>query len=144
MNLLFSFFGRTGRGGFWLGVLAGVILSLVIMAIAAALVPWSEVIPKGPDGQPLRGPDGQMQLDWGNAKLLPAYIVYGIGTLLGIWIGLATQIKRCHDRGFSGWWILLELIPLAGFIWMLVSLGILEGQEGPNKYGPDPRGMAKA
>ena len=56
------------------------------------------------------------------------------------WIYLAGSIKRAHDRGKSGWWILITLIPIAGFIWWLIDLGIFEGQKGPNKYGPDPRG----
>ena len=40
--------------------------------------------------------------------------------LLGILLllaGLALHIKRCHDRDKSGWWCLLLLIPLVGFIW---------------------------
>jgi uncharacterized membrane protein YhaH (DUF805 family) len=141
MNLLFSFFGRTGRGGFWLGVLAGIVISLVVMGIAALLVPWSEIIVKSPDGKPLTGADGQPMIDFANAKMVPAYIVYGVGSLLSLWIGLAVYVKRCHDRGKSGWWLLLMLIPFVGIIWWLVDLGILEGQQGANKYGPDPRAV---
>jgi len=75
------------------------------------------------------------------AKMVPAYIVYGVGSLLSLWIGLAVYVKRCHDRGKSGWWLLLMLIPFVGIIWWLVDLGILEGQQGANKYGPDPRAV---
>lgn len=139
MNLLFSFFGRTGRGGFWLGVLAGIVVSLIVMGIAALLVPWSEIMVKSTDGKPLTGADGQQVIDFANAKMVPAYIVYGVGSLLSLWIGLAVYVKRCHDRGKSGWWLLLMLIPFVGIIWWLVDLGILEGQHGANKYGPDPR-----
>jgi uncharacterized membrane protein YhaH (DUF805 family) len=46
--------------------------------------------------------------------------------------------KRCHDRGYSGWMSLISLIPLAGFIWVIVALGVMEGTKGPNPYGPDP------
>jgi len=139
MNLLFSFFGRTGRGGFWLGVLAGIVISLIVMGIAALLVPWSEIMVKSSDGKPLTGADGQPMIDFANAKMVPAYIVYGVGSLLSLWVGLAVYVKRCHDRGKSGWWLLLMLVPFVGIIWWLVDLGILEGQQGPNKYGPDPR-----
>lgn len=143
MSLLFSFFGRIGRGGFWLGVLLSFIISGVIIGVAAALVPWGEVILKGPDGQPLTGPDGTMQLDWSSTKMMPAYIGYGLAMLLSLWNGFAVAVKRAHDRGNSGWWTLLMFIPLVGAVWWLVALGILEGQDGANQYGPDPR-AAKA
>ncbi len=55
-----------------------------------------------------------------------------------IWPGLAIQIKRWHDRGKSGWWIFIGLIPLIGQIWALVETGFLPGDDGPNEYGPDP------
>ena len=51
---------------------------------------------------------------------------------------LCVYIKRCHDRGKSGWWCLLLLIPFVNIIWAVVDLGILEGTDGPNEYGPDP------
>jgi uncharacterized membrane protein YhaH (DUF805 family) len=52
--------------------------------------------------------------------------------------GLMLHIKRCHDRGKSGWWCILIFIPIVGFIWALIDLGILEGTRGPNEYGPSP------
>ena len=52
--------------------------------------------------------------------------------------GLALHVKRCHDRGKSGWWCLLLLIPVVGFIWALIDLGILQGDDGPNRYGAQP------
>ena len=62
-------------------------------------------------------------------------LILGILLLLA---GLALHIKRCHDRDKSGWWCLLLLIPVVGFIWAVVDLGILEGTNGPNSYGPRP------
>ena len=52
--------------------------------------------------------------------------------------GLATHAKRWHDRGKSGWMILINLIPLVGLLWSFVELGFFEGDIGPNKYGEDP------
>ena len=46
--------------------------------------------------------------------------------------------KRCHDRGKSGWWCILLFVPIVGFFWAVIDLGILEGDQGPNEYGPDP------
>ena len=51
---------------------------------------------------------------------------------------LCLHIKRCHDRDKSGWWCLILVIPLFGFIWAIVDLGLLEGTRGDNRYGPDP------
>ena len=50
--------------------------------------------------------------------------------------GLALHIKRFHDRGKSGWWVLVFLIPFIGFIWMIIEMGILEGDAEANEYGP--------
>ena len=58
--------------------------------------------------------------------------------VLLIWISLAVQIKRWHDRDKSGWWVLINLIPLIGAIWAFVETGCLRGTVGPNAYGPDP------
>ena len=60
-----------------------------------------------------------------------------IGILMLI-AGIMLHIKRCHDRGKSGWWCLILLIPFVGFIWAIIDLGILPGTVGPNEYGPDP------
>jgi hypothetical protein len=51
---------------------------------------------------------------------------------------LAAVVRRLHDTGRSGWWWLITLIPLVGGIWMLVLL-CLDGQTGPNRFGPDPK-----
>lgn len=55
-----------------------------------------------------------------------------------IWPALAIQIKRWHDRGKSGWWILIVFVPLIGSLWALIECGFLPGDDGPNEYGPDP------
>ena len=61
-------------------------------------------------------------------------------SLAAIYPGAAVGVKRCHDRGKSGWWCLLALVPILGWIWALVDLGILKGQPGSNDYGPNPLG----
>ena len=37
-----------------------------------------------------------------------------------------------------GWWVLIGLIPIVGFWWVLIECGFLQGDDGPNEYGPDP------
>lgn len=79
---------------------------------------------------------------------LAGYVVdrlFGNEGLLMVLVGLVllaavimVHIKRCHDRGKSGWWVLLTLIPIVGFIWAVIDLGMLAGDEGENAYGADP------
>ena len=54
-----------------------------------------------------------------------------------IYPSIAVFIKRFHDRGRSGWWCLLLLIPLVN-IWFFIDAGFLRGTVGPNSYGEDP------
>jgi uncharacterized membrane protein YhaH (DUF805 family) len=60
--------------------------------------------------------------------------LYGLAVLLPS-IGVA--IRRLHDTNRTGWWILVALIPLVGWIWIIVLLA-LAGDTGPNQYGPPP------
>ena len=59
--------------------------------------------------------------------------------MLGILIpSLAVQVRRFHDQGKSGWFVLLNFIPLLGSLIVLVFM-CLDGTDGPNEYGPDPK-----
>lgn len=64
-----------------------------------------------------------------------------IGSLYSLAIlipSLAVGVRRLHDIGKSGWMILVALIPLVGWIWLIV-LYVQEGQHGTNQYGDDPK-----
>ena len=63
--------------------------------------------------------------------------------VLFLWVGLAVQIKRWHDRDKSGWWALLNLVPLIGTLWILIECGFLRGTYGANRFGPDPLGSSE-
>ncbi len=52
--------------------------------------------------------------------------------------GLAVAWRRLHDTGRSGTWYLLNLIPLVGWI-ILIVWYCQEGQPGDNQYGADPK-----
>jgi uncharacterized membrane protein YhaH (DUF805 family) len=60
--------------------------------------------------------------------------IVGLGLLLP---GLAVSIRRLHDTDRSGWWILIGLIPLIGFIVLLVFY-LEKGDETENRFGPPP------
>lgn len=61
-----------------------------------------------------------------------------IFNLLVLWPSIAVSVKRWHDRDKSGWWVLIGLIPVLGWIWAFVENGFLKGTEGPNRFGPSP------
>jgi len=54
--------------------------------------------------------------------------------------GLAVTVRRLHDTGRSGWWILISLVPFVGGIILLVFM-CLEGEPGPNLHGLNPKGV---
>jgi uncharacterized membrane protein YhaH (DUF805 family) len=60
--------------------------------------------------------------------------LFGLVTLLP---GIAVSIRRLHDLDRTGWWILLGLIPIIGWIILLIWY-ISKGTDGPNRFGPDP------
>jgi len=61
--------------------------------------------------------------------------IYGLAVLVP---SIAVAVRRLHDTGRSGWWVLITLIPFIGSIILLVFLAT-EGQRTDNQYGPDPK-----
>ena len=51
--------------------------------------------------------------------------------------GWAVGAQRCRDFGWTGWAVLITVIPYIGFIFALVML-FIPGTQGENRYGPDP------
>ena len=64
--------------------------------------------------------------------------ILGLFMLPLLIVGIIVQIKRWHDRDKSGWWVLINFIPVVGAFWSLVECGFLKGTDGPNRFGPDP------
>jgi uncharacterized membrane protein YhaH (DUF805 family) len=51
---------------------------------------------------------------------------------------LAINVRRLHDTGKSGWWILINAVPLVGFFVYLYFL-VSPSQPAANKYGALPK-----
>ncbi|NHM32312.1 DUF805 domain-containing protein [Neobacillus terrae] len=51
---------------------------------------------------------------------------------------LAVTVRRLHDTGRSGWWILIGLVPFAGAIVLLV-FACLDSYPNENQYGQNPK-----
>jgi uncharacterized membrane protein YhaH (DUF805 family) len=95
------------------------------------------------DIQPDLQSDSGPAPDGGIMGLLTGLLMAALSTALSVgWLrcSIAVGAKRCHDRGRSGWFQLIGLIPLLGALWLFVDLGLLEGNEGENRFGPDPLG----
>jgi uncharacterized membrane protein YhaH (DUF805 family) len=65
-------------------------------------------------------------------------ILSGLYSLAVLIPTLAVTVRRLHDIDRTGWWILINLIPLIGTIVLLV-FALTPGTPGSNRYGPDPK-----
>lgn len=104
----FTWSGRARRSEFWWWTLAA--FAVYVVAIAVEL--WLD--PSG-DSLVITG------VTW-FALLLPT---------------VAVTVRRLHDRSFSAWWLLLNLVPLGVFV--VLVLCAFDSWAGPNPYGPDPK-----
>lgn len=68
-------------------------------------------------------------------------ILTGIYDLAVLIPSLAVGARRLHDTGKRGWWLLIGLIPVIGFI-ILIIFFCLNSDENENQYGPNPKQVA--
>jgi uncharacterized membrane protein YhaH (DUF805 family) len=106
-----EFSGRARRKEFWMFVLINAVISIVLSIIDRAI------------GTSSANGGGLLQSIYGLAVLLPS---------------IAVAVRRLHDTNRSGWWILLGLIPIIGWI-ILIIWYAQDGTPGDNQYGPDPK-----
>ena len=66
-----------------------------------------------------------------------------IVSLLLLVPNLAVAVRRLHDGGRSGWWLLIVLVPLLGIL-VLLFWSVRRGEDGPNRFGADPRAIPQA
>ncbi len=104
-----TFSGRARRSEYWWFVLMNMIVS-------SALARLSQI--------------------GGGSKLFEAMAsLWSLGLLVP---GIAVAVRRLHDVGKSGWNYLWVLLPIVGWILLLVWAA-RPGMEGTNQYGPDPK-----
>ncbi len=65
-------------------------------------------------------------------------IVTGILTLAFLIPSLSVSVRRLHDTGRTGWWLLLALVPVVGAIVLLVFLA-QDSAAGANRFGANPK-----
>lgn len=64
-------------------------------------------------------------------------LIYSLALLIP---SLSVGARRLHDTNRTGWWQLIGLIPLIGFI-VLIIFYVQDSQPGENQYGPNPKGL---
>lgn len=119
--LFLSYQGRIGRTAFWLGSLG---IALLQIGITLGLLHVSH------------GTADDLRAFYrdGREAFLHVVVPVLIVSLLALYPTYALYTKRWHDRGKSGWWSLLGIVPIIG-IWMFIELGFLGGEEYENAYG---------
>ncbi|MCA0987477.1 DUF805 domain-containing protein [Guptibacillus algicola] len=60
--------------------------------------------------------------------------IYSLAVVLP---ALAVAVRRLHDTGKSGWWVLISFVPIVGSIILIVFL-VLDSVDD-NKYGANPK-----
>ena len=100
-----NFEGRARRKEFWMFTLVYTIIALATMGIDSVLFPEAELV---------------------NLNLL-----FTLGLLPP---SVAVGVRRLHDTNRSGWWLLLWLLLLIGWVWILI-LYCLDSDIGDNDYG---------
>ncbi len=113
-----EFEGRARRKEYWMFVL---INFLIVMALQAVMI--------------------MLGLD----SALGSFIMGLVGLYsLAVFIpSLAVGVRRLHDTGRSGWWLLISFVPIIGFIALIVFL-VQNSQPGTNQYGENPKEMGSA
>ncbi|MDQ7988484.1 MAG: DUF805 domain-containing protein [Candidatus Dactylopiibacterium sp.] len=77
--------------------------------------------------------EGLIGLRFGDTGVLSG--LYCLAVMLP---GLAVGARRLHDTDRSAWWLLIGLVPGVGLLVLLVFFA-LDGTEGRNRFGPDPK-----
>ncbi|MCD2526153.1 DUF805 domain-containing protein, partial [Bacillus licheniformis] len=66
------------------------------------------------------------------------YILIFIYQLAVLVPSLAVNVRRLHDTGRSGWWILIGFLPIIGAVILLIFY-CQAGEAKENQYGPNPK-----
>lgn len=113
LNRYVQFGGRARRQEYWSFTLVSFLVSMGLMVIDMTVLGMT----------PSTGSHFGLSSLYGLAVLLPS---------------LGVSVRRLHDTGRSGWWLLLSLIPLIGLLVILLFM-VLDSDSSLNAYGPNPK-----
>lgn len=112
-----NFSGRSRRTEYWYCVLFQMIVSIVLSILGSII---TSITDGGTVGVVI---SSVLTYGWSLACFIPA---------------LALLIRRLHDIGKSGWYVLFSLIPLVGSI-ILIVWAAQDSVPEPNEYGVSPK-----
>ena len=107
-----DFTGRAGRGEFWWFTLVYIIL-LAVAAFVDVVI-------------------GTFDAALGFGLISGSFFIATLLPMLGV------HVRRLHDSGRNGWWVLLALLPVVGSFALFI-LVLFASQPGTNEYGPNPQ-----
>ena len=107
-----DFQGRASRSEFWYFTLFSFLISIAISIVTGII------------GAVLNtGIFGFLSVIYSLAVIVPS---------------ICLGIRRLHDTGKSGWWYLISLVPVVGFI-ILIVFWVMDSEPDRNQYGPNPK-----
>ncbi|MCB1246151.1 MAG: DUF805 domain-containing protein [Acidimicrobiia bacterium] len=109
-----EFRGRARRAEYWWFALVNAGIGIGLLIVAAVLSSISDTL-------------GVL-----------VYVLYFLFLVAIIVPSIAVLVRRLHDTGKSGWFYWFILIPLVGWIIVLVFL-LTDGDRTENEYGPSPK-----
>ncbi|PZU45314.1 MAG: DUF805 domain-containing protein [Sphingomonas sp.] len=124
-----TFSGRARRKEYWLWQLFVAILYTVLSIWLFSTL--------GPLPEASTADELMAQMNGAPAVTWPMLAI-ALASLLLFLPSLAVTVRRIHDSGNSGWWILLGLTAIGSIVILVFAL--IDGTPGPNRHGPDPKG----
>jgi uncharacterized membrane protein YhaH (DUF805 family) len=106
------FGGRSRRKEYWFFVLFVVVISTVLTSVDGLIGAYDRSTGVG---------------------LLSA--IFSLAILIP---SISVSVRRLHDIDRTGWWVLIGLVPLIGWIVLLV-FHVQDSTPGTNRYGPNPK-----
>jgi uncharacterized membrane protein YhaH (DUF805 family) len=113
-----DFNSRLSRGDFWMFVLFNILFSIAA-TILDNMYGTTYVV------------------DYGYGIESESGYINNLYSLIMFVPGLSASVRRLHDVDKSGWFLLIALIPVIGWIWILI-LFLSNSYPGDNSYGPEP------
>ncbi|MGG7452824.1 DUF805 domain-containing protein [Plantibacter auratus] len=124
------FTGRASRSEFWWWVVVHAVIVTALLVIGRGVDVATGVTAGFWEGQVTEGPA------WGVQSILSG--IWGLATIIP---GLSLNARRMHDTDHSGWWQLINLVPIFGwffFIWLAAQPSDRGGARydtGPHREG---------
>lgn len=104
-----NFSGKLNRPGYWYFVLIHVIIAVILNFL-------DDLLGLGSD------------TGYG--------VLTGLYSLALLLPSIAAGVRRLHDAGKSGWWLLIGLVPFIGWIWLIVLLAMPSKGAAPKAAAP--------